>query len=662
MKSVFSKLLLLTICLCVNSSLFSQSIGINTDGSTPHNSAQLDIKSATRGLLIPRMTSTQRNAIAAPAKGLMVYDSTANQFWYYNGTAWGSVSSSGTIGWLLSGNNGTTPATQFIGTTDNQSLRFRVNNVWAGELHSTNGNAFIGVNAGKSNSTGSLNTALGIAALSNNTGGENNIAIGDSALYSFDGSDIFGTNTAIGSHALFSSISSNRNTAIGGFALTKNVNGGYNTSIGVNSLSNNISGDSNTAVGARALQFNVASQNTAVGASALRFNANGVQNAAFGFEALYSNVNGVANSGFGHSALHSNTTGNYNVAIGTYALYDQTIGGNNLAIGVQALTQNTVSIENVAIGNFALFNQSFNNGGATYIGANTAIGYNALTNLNPTDLTTGIENTAVGHQALASTSEGYKNTGMGEKALFQNITGSRNVAIGASACLSNTIGDRNIGIGHDALSRNTNGDYNVSIGTGSLFYLNGGNSNISIGENSGIHPSSPTISNTISIGNDNILNAASNQAFIGNLNMTFIGGRVGWGTFSDARIKKNILEDVKGLDFILKLKPVTYNISNSAILSLTGNNDSPDFPGKNDNEKIRYSGFLAQDVEKAAIDSRYDFSGVSKPSAPNQLYTMTYEQFVVPLVKAVQEQQSLIEKQQEQINLLIKRLEILEKK
>jgi hypothetical protein len=73
---------------------FSQSIGINNDGSIPNSSAMLDIKSTTKGLLIPRMTLVQRNAIVSPATGLQIYqtDNTAG-FYFYNGTAWSPLAS-----------------------------------------------------------------------------------------------------------------------------------------------------------------------------------------------------------------------------------------------------------------------------------------------------------------------------------------------------------------------------------------------------------------------------------------------------------------------------------------------------------------------------------------------------------------------------------------
>jgi len=80
------KLLLFTALIAVSFASFAQ-VGIGT--TTPNTSAALDITSTTKGLLIPRMTETQRNAITSVATGLMIYqtDGTAG-FYYYNGSSW----------------------------------------------------------------------------------------------------------------------------------------------------------------------------------------------------------------------------------------------------------------------------------------------------------------------------------------------------------------------------------------------------------------------------------------------------------------------------------------------------------------------------------------------------------------------------------------------
>jgi hypothetical protein len=78
----------------------SAQVAISNDGSGPHTSAMLDVKSNARGLLIPRMTTAQRINISAPAKGLMVVDTTENSLFYYNGAAWRNLSSANANLWV----------------------------------------------------------------------------------------------------------------------------------------------------------------------------------------------------------------------------------------------------------------------------------------------------------------------------------------------------------------------------------------------------------------------------------------------------------------------------------------------------------------------------------------------------------------------------------
>lgn len=87
------------------SSAASAQVAVNSDGSTPENSAMLDVKSTSKGLLVPRMTIAQRNAIATPATGLLVFCTDNNQYYMNKGTPatpnWSILSSQ----WTNSGNN-----------------------------------------------------------------------------------------------------------------------------------------------------------------------------------------------------------------------------------------------------------------------------------------------------------------------------------------------------------------------------------------------------------------------------------------------------------------------------------------------------------------------------------------------------------------------------
>lgn len=86
------------ITLVLLSSLaFSQNVGINTDGSQPDSSAMLDIKSSNKGLLIPRMTQSERNAISNPATSLLIYQTDSIPgYYYFDGSKWTLVGSNAT--------------------------------------------------------------------------------------------------------------------------------------------------------------------------------------------------------------------------------------------------------------------------------------------------------------------------------------------------------------------------------------------------------------------------------------------------------------------------------------------------------------------------------------------------------------------------------------
>ena len=67
----------------------SAQVAVNTDGTNPDPSAILDVKSSDKGVLIPRMTESQRDAISNPATGLLIYQiNNTSDFYYFNGSVW----------------------------------------------------------------------------------------------------------------------------------------------------------------------------------------------------------------------------------------------------------------------------------------------------------------------------------------------------------------------------------------------------------------------------------------------------------------------------------------------------------------------------------------------------------------------------------------------
>lgn len=109
--------------LCFNLPALAQ-VGINT--TNPHPSSMLELNSTSSGILIPRMTSAQKTAIATPATGLLVYQTDGTiGFWYFDGVIWKTFSSAG---WSLTGDASTNPSINFLGTTDNQDFVIATNN------------------------------------------------------------------------------------------------------------------------------------------------------------------------------------------------------------------------------------------------------------------------------------------------------------------------------------------------------------------------------------------------------------------------------------------------------------------------------------------------------------------------------------------------------
>ncbi len=154
---------------------------------------------------------------------------------------------------------------------------------------------------------------------------------------------------------------------------------------------------------------------------------------------------------------------------------------------------------------------------------------------------------------------------------------------------------------------------------------------------------------------------ASDQVRVGVSTTSSIGGYSGWTTLpSDSRYKKNIQQNVHGLDFILLLRPVTYNLDVQRLQEQCPSEIAVDQTLLQQTESVVHTGFIAQEVEAAARNIGYEFSGVDAPKNESDMYGLRYAEFVVPLVKAVQEQQEQIEFLKKQNTELMKRIEELE--
>ena len=101
-------------------------------------------------------------------------------------------------------------------------------------------------------------------------------------------------------------------------------------------------------------------------------------------------------------------------------------------------------------------------------------------------MTTGYENTAIGNNALGSTSTGSGNVAVGQGTLYQNTTGSYNVGIGGGTFESLSTGYGNVGVGYMVAANNTmTGNNNTAVGYEALYILSTGSGNTAIGHRAG---------------------------------------------------------------------------------------------------------------------------------------------------------------------------------
>ncbi len=363
--------------------------------------------------------------------------------------------------------------------------------------------------------------------------------------------------------------------------------------VGINAGNNGASGSYNTCVGyGSGNALTSGENNTFVGTKAGTNISTGQWNTVLGVEALMG---------------QSSCVGNFNTAVGYYTLRNITNAIYNTALGYGALRNNTAGDGNVAIGSLAL---ASNTSGGFVIGTppnyfnpstNNAIGFAALYSN-----TSGGGNNAIGRQALYYNTIGYNNVANGDVTLVHNTTGSANTAIGFGTLSSNTVEKGNTALG--ATANVINGfSFSTAIGYGATAL---GDHEIQLG----------TILENV---------FQNSHSFV----------------WSDGRFKFNINDDVKGLDFIKLLRPVTYQMNGEKLDNFV-TKDMNDTIKANRNEGIDYtaatakvhSGFIAQQVDSAAKVSGFNSSIVYIPSDTSTgTYALAYAEIVVPLVKAVQE-------------------------
>jgi len=346
-----------------------------------------------------------------------------------------------------------------------------------------------------------------------------------------------------------------------------------NTAYGLTTLDAITTGDDNTVMGhAAGTALQDGAENVAIGTNSMAAATSAGQNTCVGHNSGAALSSGsLYNVLLGHGAGASMTTGNRNIAIGVSSMDGFDTEAHNLGIGVSALGGSVAGGEyNTAIGNYTL-------DALTSGDANTVVGYNA-----GTALTTGNENVLVGNEAGLAITEGINNVCVGEYTANNLTTGDYNTTVGNNNTTDGVDAQHQITIGYGIGS---NGDNNFTFGKA---------------------------------GNRVYNNFSSNATFTRS---------------SDERKKQNIKDDNLGLDFINKLRTVTYQWRPS--------NEFPkeweDYNEENqmDTEVVMH-GLIAQEVKSALDDAGVDtFGGWTENK--DGMQNISREMFVFPLIKAVQE-------------------------
>jgi hypothetical protein len=338
------------------------------------------------------------------------------------------------------------------------------------------------------------------------------------------------------------------------------------------------------------------------------------------------------NTAVGYGAGDLITTGQYNTLMGGEAGDALTTGNQNVAVGYNSLTADTLGDRNVAIGVSTLTAQNFTTTTDAY---NTAVGA-----LAGTAVTTGVQNTFVGGLAGDGTDDGTNNVAVGFEALSANC-GSGNTTLGTRAGKITT-GDDNTFVdfvGNTAGTATTSGASNTCVGNAAGSAITTGGNNLFLGKDAGL---------TGSPGGN--FTTENHRMVLGDENMTNAHIQVALTVASDQRDKTDFTALDLGLDFVKDLKPVTYKwdkrskYGDKKADDYDLNAQSPDGTHKEDWLDI---GFKAQEVEALEIAAGYNKSSktnlVSSHSGDGKQMGLQYSKFVPILVKAIQEQQTLIE-------------------
>jgi hypothetical protein len=545
-------------------------LGGNTNPSSSNLGTKdaKDINIITNNIARYRVASNGIYRSSAARNKYLTIDTLTKYLYYGDAGAMGDTS----INWQLSGNSNAVVG-NFLGTTNNIPLEFRIKNVKSGIIDSTNKNVGLGFNTLKLNtpngaSIGTYNVAIGHNALSKDTLGSQNVAIGGAALGTLTTKST--GNVAIGYASLNQSKTPSYDVAIGWGALARDYYGSANVAIGAdvaNFLPPN-AGDTmryNTMIGyASAKQKKSGKFNVFIGDSTGVINQNGSGNVFIGSRAgsqdTTSNKLYISNSGtttplikgeFDNSKMYING----NLQVGTAQMPDSTLDvkGGVRILGLLSSNNTSDSMMIIKSDGGVGFRSIPSGGGSVSISQ----GYGITNSPNPITTTgtitadTSVSGLSGKYLRIIDTTNKWwginGNSGTNSSVNYLGTIDNQDLILKRNGVVASTFradgnhsiggigtvggsltGTNNIAVGFADLSTITTGSFNMQYGTGAVS-ITTGNDNICMGVFSGYRVS--TGSNNVSIGRSTGFNRFLNGDRQGNYN-TCIGAFSG-STYGD---------------------------------------------------------------------------------------------------------------------------------
>lgn len=464
-------------------------------------------------------------------------------------------------------------------------------------------------------------------------------------------------NTLVGAHAgeFLASLTGYMNTAIGVEAL-RYADSYSNVAVGMYAASGSsgthYAGNNNVAIGREAHRYSTGSGCTFVGYQAGYTTNTGNYNTGIGYQAMNTGVTGTYNIALGVSSGSNITSGEHNIAIGYLSLDSLTTGSDNIGIGQRAC-QGITRVGAIGIGSYAAarsygdYSVHIGYYSGQYAGGTSNVAVGAYS-MQGTANNLGIRNVAIGYESLKGigTSASSSNVAIGYQAMDAVAGGSDNVAVGPGTLGALTTAQEVVAIGNSAGGTETTGIGSISVGARSDGY---GTKTISIGYESKAYGTTSIAigENAISVQQDAIqLGTGTNNITPSTTDAVLQVGygysegipdgptyeciAVSWNSTSDIRMKENVvsLNGEDSLAFLDKLNPVSYNLKND--------------------KKIPAYGLIAQEVKEAFDNQKH----TAYADYEEVYWTVNYNQFVAPLISAVQELSSKVKELEQQIETL----------